>query len=63
MPKPPENGEFVRWFAANVNDFTTLDCPKMEELGDFATLEESNSRAGFSRFFNKVYPSHLKSWG
>jgi MobA-like NTP transferase domain/Phosphotransferase enzyme family len=54
LPNPPENGEFVRWFAANINDFTTIDCPKMEELGDFATIEESNNRDGFSRFFNKV---------
>lgn len=54
LPPPPRGGEFVRWFAANVHDFTTLDCPHLEETGDFAAIEESNDRAGFCRFFNKV---------
>lgn len=54
LSKLPHEGEFVRWFAENVHDFVTLSCPDLEELGDFATLEESNNRDGFSRFFNKV---------
>jgi GTP:adenosylcobinamide-phosphate guanylyltransferase len=54
FPPPPPKGEFVKWFAANVHDFTLLDCPDMEELGDFSSIEESNDRAGYSRFFNHV---------
>ena len=50
----PDKGEFVKWFAANVPAFELLDCPDLEELGDFATIEEDNDRSGFSRFFNKV---------
>lgn len=54
LAQPPEKGEFVRWFAANVHEFSLLDCPNLEELGDFSTIEESNERAGFCRFFNEV---------
>lgn len=54
FPSPPPKGEFVKWFAANVQDFELLDCSEMEELGDFSSIEESNDRAGFSRFFNQV---------
>ncbi len=54
LPPPPPTGEFVRWFAATVQDFALLDCPDLHELGDFAALETSNEAAGFSRFFNKV---------
>lgn len=50
----PDKGEFVKWFAANVPAFALLDCPELEELGDFATIEKDNDRSGFSRFFNKV---------
>lgn len=54
LPPPPPQGEFVKWFASNVLNFELLDCPYIEELGDFSTIEESNDREGFSRFFNKV---------
>lgn len=54
LPRPPESGEFVKWFAANVPRYELLDCPDIEELGDFSTIEENNDRAGFCRFFNKV---------
>jgi len=54
LPQPPKGGEFVKWFAANVVDFALFDCPKLEELGDFSTIEESNDREGFCRFFNQV---------
>src|SRR6202012_2738131 len=54
LPMPPREGEFVRWFAGHIDDFATLDCPDMEELGDFSSIEENNNRSGFSRFFNKV---------
>lgn len=54
FPHPPAQGEFVKWFSANVPRYTLLDCPEMEELGDFSMIEESNDRAGFCRFFNKV---------
>ncbi|WP_304186204.1 NTP transferase domain-containing protein [Phenylobacterium aquaticum] len=54
LPPPPPSGEFVRWFARAVPDFATLDCPDLEELGDFSTIETSNDRAGFSRYFNHV---------
>ena len=54
LPAPPASGEFVRWFAEAVPAFATLDCPDLKELGDFSSIETSNDRAGFSRFFNKV---------
>jgi len=54
MPQPPTNGEFVKWFSAQVNDFEVMNIEHLEELGDFSSIEESNDRAGFSRFFNKV---------
>lgn len=54
FPEPPSKGEFVKWFAANISQFKLLDCPDLEELGDFSTIEESNNREGFCRFFNKV---------
>ena len=44
----------MRWFAEAVPKFATLDCPDLKELGDFSSIETSNDRAGFSRFFNKV---------
>lgn len=54
FPPPPPSGEFVKWFAANIPKYELLSCPDLEELGDFLTIEASNDRAGFSRFFNKV---------
>lgn len=54
FPVPPESGEFVKWLSTNLTDFDTLNFDEMRELGDFSTIEESNDRAGFSRFFNKV---------
>ncbi len=54
LPPPPPEGEFVRWLAEAVPHLDRLGCPDMSELGDFATIEASNDRAGFSRFFNKV---------
>jgi hypothetical protein len=54
LPIPPAQGEFVHWFAHAVPDCARLDCPNLQELGDFATIETSNDRAGFSRFFNRV---------
>jgi len=54
FPTPPDKGEFVKWFASNVLDFETTDVSDLEELGEFDTLEASNNRSGFSRFFNRV---------
>ncbi len=54
LPTPEAGGEFVKWFAANVPQYQTLACPDMQELGDFQVIEDSNDRAGFCRFFNKV---------
>ena len=54
FPAPPPSGEFVKWFAGTVHDFALVDCPDLEELGDFSTLESANDAGGFSRFFNKV---------
>lgn len=54
FPVPPESGEFVKWLSANLTDFDVLNFDEMRELGDFSTIEESNNRVGFSRFFNKV---------
>lgn len=50
----PKSGEFVRWFAESAFDFNTINCPRLEELGDFESVEKDNERSGFSRFFNQV---------
>jgi hypothetical protein len=50
----PQEGEFVKWWANNVNSFSTFNIDHIEELGDFTTIESENDREGFSRFFNKV---------
>ena len=52
--EPPKEGEFVKWFSKNITKFEILECNNLEELGDFATIEIQNDRAGFSRFFNEV---------
>jgi hypothetical protein len=54
FPTPPQSGEFVKWFSQNISKFKILEFNDMEELGDFATIELQNDRAGFSRFFNEV---------
>lgn len=54
FPTPPQEGEFVKWLAANLDDFEIVDFNALRELGDFATLESANDAAGFSRFFNEV---------
>lgn len=54
LTTPPTSGEFVKWLAANLTEFDVLDCPNLQELGDFATIEKENDVAGFSRFFNQV---------
>jgi GTP:adenosylcobinamide-phosphate guanylyltransferase len=54
LTAPPISGEFVKWLAANLTEFDVLDCPNLQELGDFATIEKENDAAGFSRFFNQV---------
>lgn len=54
FPTPPIQGEFVKWFSHNVLDFDTAEFNDIEELGDFASIEHENDRAGFSRFFNEV---------
>lgn len=54
FPKPPDSGEFVKWFSIDVKDFQTAEAHDLEELGDFSTIEIQNDRAGFSRFFNEV---------
>ena len=50
----PKEGEFVKWFAHNITEFTTVEYNNLEELGDFSNIELQNDRAGFSRFFNDV---------
>lgn len=54
FPEPPIKGEFVKWFANNVKEFLTDEFNKIEELGDFNSIEASNDREGFCRFFNEV---------
>lgn len=54
LPTPPKEGEFVKWFAANVHDYGLSNFDDLEELGDFASLETANDAEGFSRFFNQV---------
>lgn len=51
---PPNKGEFVKWFSKNIPNFEILDCPDLDELGDYDVIEASNDRAGFCRFFNQV---------
>lgn len=52
--EPPIKGEFVKWFANNIKDFSTKQFNNIQELGDFESIEESNDRDGFCRFFNEV---------
>jgi hypothetical protein len=54
MPVPPPAGEFVKWFQSAIPAFSTLDCPNIEEVGDFSVIEESNDRSGYCRFFNEI---------
>jgi GTP:adenosylcobinamide-phosphate guanylyltransferase len=54
LPPPPQDGEFVKWLSSNIHEFDLLDCPNVEELGDFSSIETINDRTGFCRFFNKV---------
>ena len=51
---PPASGEFVKWFSKNILEYETVLATELEELGDFSSIEENNSRIGLSRFFNKV---------
>jgi aminoglycoside phosphotransferase len=50
----PHSGEFVKWFANNIQKYELLKCNSLEELGDFPAIEAGNERSGFCRFFNKV---------
>lgn len=50
----PESGEFVKWFAANIDEHETLQTHGLEELGDFNTIEQHNTRDGFCRYFNEI---------
>lgn len=54
LSNAPESGEFVRWFSENVRYYKTQNIGGVEELGDFATIEEGNDSLGFCRFFNSV---------
>jgi GTP:adenosylcobinamide-phosphate guanylyltransferase len=54
VPEIPAEGEFVKWFSKNINNFESVVCNDLEELGEFDTIETQNDRAGFSRFFNEV---------
>jgi GTP:adenosylcobinamide-phosphate guanylyltransferase len=54
FPVPPSSGEFVRWLSNNLPEFEVSHCDSLSELGDFASIELLNDRAGFSRFFNQV---------
>jgi len=59
---PPSSGEFVKWFAKEFSEYEILDCPELEELGDFSAIEKANETSGFCRFFNRVEISetHVK---
>jgi len=50
----PTSGEFVRWFSENVKYYKLQNASNIEELGDFATIENDNDSVGFCRFFNSV---------
>ena len=50
----PDEGEFVKWFAASSSNHQFMQADALEELGDFVSIEGDNERAGFCRFFNHV---------
>ncbi|MBS7805552.1 NTP transferase domain-containing protein [Rhizobiales bacterium TNE-4] len=50
----PDSGEFVRWLAQTKTRFDFLAANEIEELGDFARIENEATLNSFSRFFNKV---------
>jgi hypothetical protein len=54
MPEPPKAGEFVKWFKSAIPKFALIDCPNIEEVGDFSAIEDSNDRSGYCRFFNEI---------
>lgn len=54
LPEVPLDGEFIKWLISVFNKYKYLDCPKIKELGDFKSIEFSNNREGFSRYFNSV---------
>lgn len=54
LPLPPDSGEFVRWFAANIPAFDTFKADDLREVGEFQAVETRNAADGFARFFNKV---------
>lgn len=51
----PSEGEFVRWISKANIDFDIKCIQNVKEIGDFKTLEETNDREGFCRFFNEVH--------
>ncbi len=50
----PAEGEFVRWLSKNLHQYEVEPFDDLREIGEFAAIEASNDRQGFSRFFNKV---------
>ena len=54
LQNAPASGEFVRWYSENVRYYKTQNISGIEELGDFATIEQGNDSLGFCRFFNRV---------
>jgi len=54
LRQAPDSGEFVKWTENSKSDFSFQQADEMEELGDFAVIEDSNDRDGFCRFFNNV---------
>lgn len=54
LQNAPVTGEFTRWFSENVRYYKLQNISGVEELGDFATIEEGNDSLGFCRFFNRV---------
>jgi GTP:adenosylcobinamide-phosphate guanylyltransferase len=51
---PPENGEFLKFFAASYKKFDVVNFNKIDELGDFSHYEKLMSFQPHCRFFNQV---------
>jgi GTP:adenosylcobinamide-phosphate guanylyltransferase len=52
--QPPMNGEFLKFFIKNYQDFNVCDLEGIDELGDFSHYEDLISKQSHCRFFNQV---------
>lgn len=50
----PTHGEFVRWLSQNIDQFKTVSCDRLEDMGELDAVEQANNKLGICRFFNEV---------